>query len=130
MCGNGRGAVCGERVVEPRPFAHLIDGFHVVQKAAANVFARRAHSINVHVLLRLPVRRPHSNHVALVGNHVDELVLPKKTGEGRIALAPLFPCLNGDREVVFSFEPEAQHDMCNGFPSPINSHQIDGVELV
>ena len=117
MCGNGRGAVRGERVVEPRPLAHLIDGFHVVQKAAANVFERRAHSINVHVLLRLPVGRPHSNHVVLVGNHVDELVLPKKTGDRRIVFIALFPCLNGDREVVFSSNPKLNMICAMAFPA-------------
>ena len=48
---------------------------------------RRARAINIDVFLRLPIRGAHPYHIALVGDDVVELVLPKKAGQGGVAFA-------------------------------------------
>jgi hypothetical protein len=70
-----------------------------------------------------------ADHVALIRNHVIELVLSKKTGERGIAFVFFFARLDRDGQVIFAGETEAHHNMRNCLAGPIYRDNVGGVEL-
>src|SRR5438034_6250182 len=126
---DARCAVSRERVVIGRPLVQFIYCLNVVEKNPTYVFERRASPIDVNVFLGLAISRAHANHVALVGNDVVDLVLAKKTCEGRVTLAFFFTGLDRNRKVILTLEAKAHHDMGDRFAGPIDGNNIARVEL-
>src|SRR5262249_11473664 len=84
------GAVGRQRVVELRVLPELIDGPHVLQEYPATVFDGRADPEQIDILgWVLPVVRPEANHVSLVADDIDQLILSEESAERRIS----FPAL-------------------------------------
>ena len=129
MQKNAGGAICGKGVVKLRLVTQLGDGLYIVHKDSPDIFERCPHSVDIHVLLRLAVRCPHPDYIALVGNDVYQLVLPEEAGNRRIALAPFLARLDRNRDVIFAPETEAQHNMRNGLTRPIHRDEVHGIEL-
>jgi len=77
-----------------RKAATYRSGLYILHKDSPDIFDRCPHSVDIYVLLRLAVRCPHPNHIALVGNDVYQLVLPEEAGNRRIALVPFLARLD------------------------------------
>ena len=129
MHQNTGRAVGRQRVVIARSVAQIIDRLYVIEKDPADVLERRARPVDIDVLLGLAIGRPHADHIALVGDDVVQFILPKKTGDRRIALAFLFARLDRHREVILAREAKAYHHMGDRFARPVHGDNIRGIEL-
>ncbi len=101
----------------------------VVEEDPPQVLARRADAVDVDVLPRLPVVRAHPDQVALVADHVHELVLLEEAGDGGVRLAALLPRLDRDRDVPVAHEPEAHHDVRDRVAHPVARDEVGGAQV-
>src|SRR5262245_20608894 len=129
MKENAGGAVGGKRVVISWPQAQLVHRLYIVEKDTTDVPERRSRSVDVHVFLRLAVVRSYANDVALVGNDVVDLILAKKTGERRIALALLLASFDGYGDVILAAKAKAHHDMGDCLTRPVHRNDVARIEL-
>ena len=99
-------------------------------KSRRRASARALRPVDVDVLGRvLPVVRAQPDHVALVGHHVEELVLPEEAFQRRIAFAFRLAHLDRNGQMVVAGEAEAHEVMGNRWPHPIGCHDVHRLQL-
>lgn len=74
-----------------------VERFHVFEESLARLRGWNQHPVEINILA-MTVVGADTDHVALVGANVNEFILPVETTDGEIALADLFPCLDGKTE--------------------------------
>ena len=60
---------------------HVVYRLDIVEKDPPDVYLPHAHPVDVNIFLRLAIRRPDPDYIALVGDDIVKLVLPEKPGE-------------------------------------------------
>jgi hypothetical protein len=86
---------CG--VVPARVRVEFIQRGDVVHEPLARFLWRRRGAVEIDLFAAAKVCL-HADHVALIGDDVNQLVLPEEAADRRIALADFFPCLDGKAE--------------------------------
>ncbi len=110
LSADARGAVRGDCVVPTRTAVEGIDGVEVLEETFAHLVHWQSHAVELHVL-PMPVVCPDSQYVPLVGNDVDQLVLPVEAADRGVALADFLPRFDGKADGRSVVELEADDGM-------------------
>ena len=99
----------------------------VAQEDRAHAWGRGAGAVEVDVL---PANiGAHADHVALVRNHEDQLVLLEQPLDGGVALALLLPPLDRHRQVAAVGEAEAENRVGDARGAPVREEEVEGAEI-
>jgi len=121
-------AVVGEGVVPVRLVGQPLHRFEVVHQDLARLLGRHAHPVKVGVLAAVVRAQPH--HVALVRDHVVELVLAEEAEHRGIGLALLLARLDRDRERRRVLELPAHDGVRDQGGAPERQEQVDAGQPV
>jgi hypothetical protein len=89
----------------------LVQFIHALDVLQENCLAANGASLEVieRHLFSCPIVCSQPNHVALVGDDVDQFVLSKEASNGRVALSYLVSRLNGESHMIVISKLEAQY---------------------
>ena len=127
---NRGGAVGSQAVVKPRMLTQFVDRSQVIEKHPADVGRGRLQPIQIDLFGRIGAEvGAQPDQIPLVGDDINQLVLPEEAGQGGVGLALVLARLDGNGEVIVA-KAEAQEQMGNRRPHPVRRHQIDPVQSI
>jgi hypothetical protein len=120
-----------EGVVELRLVHQLVHAPHVFEEEGADLGYGGLEPVEVYLLARplVPVVGAKADDVALVGHHVDDLVLLEEAPDGRVLLSVLLARLDGDGERRAAVELPAQDGMGDHRGAPVDHEEVEPAEL-
>jgi hypothetical protein len=121
------GTIAGNSIVELRSGVESVNGLQVIEKYSSCPVRLNAGPIKVELFM--PVVSSDSDHITLVGDDVNQIVLFEKTANGRVALTLSQSCLNRDCHVLVVVELKTDHRMTDQGRSPKANEEIDCLEV-
>jgi hypothetical protein len=119
------GAVVDQGVVEVGLGLESVHLAHVFEKQSAAALDRALAAVDIDVFRRvLTVIGTQTDHVALVGHHVIQLVLAEEALDRGIGLALFLAGFDRNGEVVAAGKGEADQGVGDGRTHPIDRHQV------
>jgi hypothetical protein len=123
-----RGAVARHGVVPARARVEFVERRDIVDEPLARFLRRSSGSVEIYVFATAKVC-PDSDHVALIGDHINQLKLPEEAAYRRIAFADFFPRLDGKADRRRIRELEASNRVGHPWRAPVIDRQVDAREL-
>jgi len=105
------GAVAGQGIV---PFGAVFQPIHltqIVKKYFALRFEPRLQPVEINVLVA--VVRAQAHHVALIGDHVGQFVLPEEALETGVFFTDFLTGFYGNTEIAVAVKTKAEHGVRN-----------------
>src|SRR5438105_7501567 len=124
---DARSAVGGDGVIPARFVPQSIERMDVFKETFARVRWRNGRAVKIDILLAVVCAQ--ANHVALIGDDVDELELPVEAPDSRVGLAKLLARLDREAERRRVSELEAGDGMRNPGRAPVIDREVDAGDL-
>src|SRR6476646_6904543 len=124
---NARSAVGGDGVIPARFAPQSVERMDVFKETFASVRRRNGRAVKIDILVAVVCAQ--ADHIALIGDDIDEFELPVEPADSRVSLTKLFANLDREAERRCVSELEANDGMRDPGRAPVVNREVDASDL-